>query len=116
MTMDREIEKVDTSVNWIKGDPYLQLELIIREIEKQKKFKMIFPRIDLSHIFYALRRFNSYTQDINLYERPEIILPLRSDEQGKICIIIDLTPPKEMTMKEVEAALGYKVKIKAEEG
>ena len=92
-----------------EDNPYLKLEMDINDYDgKVTKCHCEIHKIDLLNLNIFSEHFNYYDQQ---YQIKFNLLP--SNENKKIITYTDIIPIKEMTLKEIEEKLGYKIKIKS---
>jgi len=116
------IIKVESKIFYEDDNPYMELKYYDFETADDKvynvtiykiclgKLNLKFSEYDTKYPKYENNHFAGYESHI-VPQQKQIIFDLNAIENDSVYIIKDVTPPKEMTLKDIENKLGYKVKI-----
>lgn len=120
----QEIYKPEVEIYYENDIPYMKLEVTYQY--NNHIYNINFPKIDLSKVEFISEKLRDSHQEYlyrnKIYElglMPEfackyvhkLIFNVEPNELSQVLTYRDITPPKEMTLEEIEKQLGYKVKV-----
>ncbi len=96
-----------------EGNNYMQLSFKSRDFTSGQILKIEIPKIGLDNLEINSQH-EEYVRNEGSMSFP--IYPVLNNRGQQILFEIeDISPPREMTLKEIEKSLGYKIKIVSEE-
>ncbi len=120
MLLSRSYYDFNSNIYSKEGNNYMQLNFKSRDINSGQILKIVIPKIGLDNL-----EMNIQASEISPYETSYLheqgnisfsIYPVLNNRGQQILFEIeDILLPKEMTLKEIEKSLGYKIKIVSEE-